>query len=102
MSAVFLCSILSQYIYVCCVSVQYLESVHPLMDEEQYSRMEKLAKEFENGLGRKLQRYLILKSWWAANYVSVGCSLSLSLLVWWSQVMANSHQASKEDWQTDR
>ena len=99
MSAVFLCSILSQYIYVYCVSVQYLESVHPLMDEEQYSRMEKLAEEFENGLGRKLQRYLILKSWWAANYVSVGCSLSLFV---WSQVMANSHQASKEDRQTDR
>lgn len=32
--------------------------------------MEKLANEFENGIGVKLQRYLILKSWWSTNYVS--------------------------------
>lgn len=32
--------------------------------------MEKLAEEFENGIGVKLQRYLILKSWWSTNYVS--------------------------------
>ena len=32
--------------------------------------MEKLANEFEKGIGVKLQRYLILKSWWATNYVS--------------------------------
>ena len=32
--------------------------------------MEKLAKEFQSGIGKKLQRYLILKSWWATNYVS--------------------------------
>lgn len=54
---------------------RYLDSVHPLMDEEEYGRMEKLAKDFGNGLGRKLQRYLVLKSWWATNYVSD----------WWEQ-----------------
>lgn len=32
--------------------------------------MEKLAEEFEKGIGNKLQRYLILKSWWSTNYVS--------------------------------
>lgn len=32
--------------------------------------MEKLAKEFEQGIAVKLQRYLILKSWWSSNYVS--------------------------------
>lgn len=32
--------------------------------------MESLAKEFENTIGSKLQRYLILKSWWSTNYVS--------------------------------
>lgn len=32
--------------------------------------MEKLAAEFENGIGKKLQWYLILKSWWSSNYVS--------------------------------
>ncbi|XP_070518050.1 carnitine O-palmitoyltransferase 1, liver isoform isoform X1 [Cardiocondyla obscurior] len=49
---------------------RYLRSVRPLLDDENYSRMEKLANEFENGIGIKLQRYLILKSWWATNYVS--------------------------------
>jgi len=32
--------------------------------------MERLATEFENGIARKLQRYLVLKSWWSSNYVS--------------------------------
>lgn len=32
--------------------------------------MEKLANEFQNGIGVKLQRYLALKSWWSTNYVS--------------------------------
>lgn len=54
---------------------RYLESVRPLMDDEKFQRMEKLAREFEKGLGKKLQRYLILKSWWATNYVSD----------WWEQ-----------------
>jgi len=44
--------------------------VRPLLDDENYARMEKLANEFQNGIGVKLQRYLILKSWWATNYVS--------------------------------
>lgn len=41
-----------------------------MLDDENYARMEKLAKEFENGIGVKLQRYLALKSWWTTNYVS--------------------------------
>uniref|UniRef100_A0A673XYG5 carnitine O-palmitoyltransferase n=1 Tax=Salmo trutta TaxID=8032 RepID=A0A673XYG5_SALTR len=49
---------------------RYLESARPLMDDEQYLRMEGLAKDFEKGLGPKLQWYLKLKSWWATNYVS--------------------------------
>lgn len=44
--------------------------MRPLLDDENYKRMEKLAKEFENGIGVKLQRYLILKSWFSSNYVS--------------------------------
>ena len=32
--------------------------------------MERLAREFESGIGQKLQRYLLVKSWWATNYVS--------------------------------
>ena len=32
--------------------------------------MERLAKDFEKGIAKKLQRYLVLKSWWSTNYVS--------------------------------
>ncbi|CAL1297471.1 unnamed protein product [Larinioides sclopetarius] len=49
---------------------RYLESVKPLLDEEKFKRMQVLAKEFGSGIGNKLQRYLVLKSWWATNYVS--------------------------------
>jgi len=49
---------------------QYLRSVRPLKDDEEYNRIESMSKEFQNGIGRKLQRYLVLKSWWATNYVS--------------------------------
>uniref|UniRef100_A0A8C6USI3 carnitine O-palmitoyltransferase n=1 Tax=Neogobius melanostomus TaxID=47308 RepID=A0A8C6USI3_9GOBI len=49
---------------------RYLESVRPLMDDEQFERMEGLAKDFEKNLGPRLQWYLKLKSWWASNYVS--------------------------------
>ncbi|XP_006131705.1 carnitine O-palmitoyltransferase 1, liver isoform isoform X1 [Pelodiscus sinensis] len=49
---------------------RYLESVRPLMDDEQFKRMEGLAKDFAVNLGPKLQWYLKLKSWWATNYVS--------------------------------
>ncbi|KAG8191650.1 hypothetical protein JTE90_016443 [Oedothorax gibbosus] len=49
---------------------RYLLSVKPLLDEEKYKRMEVVAKEFASGIGKKLQRYLMLKSWWATNYVS--------------------------------
>jgi len=50
---------------------QYLRSVRPLMDDEKYERMEHLVKEFETGVGPRLQKYLVLKSWWATNYVSL-------------------------------
>ncbi|KAH0948402.1 hypothetical protein HN011_002404 [Eciton burchellii] len=49
---------------------RYLRSVRPLLDDDNYARMEKLATEFQNDIGVKLQRYLVLKSWWATNYVS--------------------------------
>ncbi|XP_076276466.1 carnitine O-palmitoyltransferase whd isoform X1 [Lasioglossum baleicum] len=49
---------------------RYLRSVRPLLDDKNYARMETLANEFQKGIGVKLQRYLILKSWWATNYVS--------------------------------
>uniref|UniRef100_A0A3Q1APK3 Carnitine O-palmitoyltransferase 1, muscle isoform n=1 Tax=Amphiprion ocellaris TaxID=80972 RepID=A0A3Q1APK3_AMPOC len=49
---------------------RYLESVRPLLDSQQYNQMEVLASEFKASMATQLQRYLILKSWWATNYVS--------------------------------
>ncbi|KAM5248016.1 carnitine O-palmitoyltransferase 1, liver isoform [Ctenodactylus gundi] len=49
---------------------RYLESVKPLMKEEDFKRMTSLAQDFALNLGPKLQWYLKLKSWWATNYVS--------------------------------
>lgn len=50
---------------------RYLRSVRPLCKtDEDYNRIEKLAQEFQDGIAKKLQRYLVLKSWWASNYVS--------------------------------
>ncbi|XP_011495602.1 PREDICTED: carnitine O-palmitoyltransferase 1, liver isoform [Ceratosolen solmsi marchali] len=48
----------------------YLRSVQPLLHKDNYKRIERLANEFRCGVGIKLQRYLILKSWWSCNYVS--------------------------------
>ncbi|XP_046390495.1 carnitine O-palmitoyltransferase 1, liver isoform isoform X2 [Ischnura elegans] len=49
---------------------RYLRSVRPILDADKYNRMEKLGDEFLKGIAVKLQRYLILKSWWSTNYVS--------------------------------
>lgn len=49
---------------------RYLRSVRPLLDDATYEKFQREADEFQNGIGKKLQRYLILKSWWATNYVS--------------------------------
>lgn len=48
---------------------RYLRSVKPLESEETYERLVREADEFENGIGKKLQLYLWLKSWWSSNYV---------------------------------
>uniref|UniRef100_A0A2K6TP11 carnitine O-palmitoyltransferase n=1 Tax=Saimiri boliviensis boliviensis TaxID=39432 RepID=A0A2K6TP11_SAIBB len=47
---------------------RYLESVRPLMKEEDFKRMTALAQDFAVSLGPRLQWYLKLKSWWATNY----------------------------------
>uniref|UniRef100_A0A674NYX0 Carnitine O-palmitoyltransferase 1, muscle isoform n=1 Tax=Takifugu rubripes TaxID=31033 RepID=A0A674NYX0_TAKRU len=49
---------------------RYLESVRPLLVSDEYDQMVTLAKEFKDSKAAQLQRYLILKSWWATNYVS--------------------------------
>ncbi|XP_048580409.1 carnitine O-palmitoyltransferase 1, liver isoform-like isoform X1 [Nematostella vectensis] len=47
---------------------RFLSSVKPLLDSEEYNKMEELSKDFEKNLGPKLQFILQLKSWWATNY----------------------------------
>lgn len=49
---------------------RYLLSVRPLLDDSEYEKARKKTEEFENGIGKKLQRYVVLKSWWSSNYVS--------------------------------
>lgn len=49
---------------------RYLESVRPLLNDQDFEDMKRLSEEFESTIGPKLQWYLILKSWWASNYVS--------------------------------
>ncbi|XP_048847450.1 carnitine O-palmitoyltransferase 1, liver isoform isoform X2 [Brienomyrus brachyistius] len=49
---------------------RYLESVQPIMREEEFSHVTVLAGQFLDGLGKRLQWYLKLKALWAANYVS--------------------------------
>uniref|UniRef100_A0A8B9HL15 Carnitine palmitoyltransferase 1Aa (liver) n=1 Tax=Astyanax mexicanus TaxID=7994 RepID=A0A8B9HL15_ASTMX len=44
--------------------------MRPLLDDEEYKRMQELALDFQKNLGPKLQWYLTLKSLWATNYVS--------------------------------
>ena len=47
-----------------------MRTVKPLLEEETYKRIEKEAIEFQNGVGKRLQRYLIFKSFISSNYVS--------------------------------
>ena len=56
------------------INFQYLKSVKHLMTEDKYKEVEKLADDFTKGVGNRLQRYLIAKSWWATNYVSLTTS----------------------------
>ena len=49
---------------------RYLRSVRPLLNDDEYADMEQLANEFQTTIAARLQKYLVLKSWWATNYVS--------------------------------
>jgi len=49
---------------------KYLRSVKPLLSKEDYDEAEGEGKRFIEGEGIKLQGLLVLKSWFAANYVS--------------------------------
>ncbi|XP_074980722.1 carnitine O-palmitoyltransferase 1, muscle isoform isoform X2 [Caretta caretta] len=47
---------------------RYLESVRPLLEDEKYRKMEALAQAFQQHTAPRLQKFLVLKSWWAPNY----------------------------------
>jgi len=70
--------------------LQYLESVHPLLNDKDYQEMERLVEDFKNGPGKKMQRYLYLKSWWATNYVTDWWNLYV-YLYGRSSIMINSN-----------
>lgn len=54
---------------------QYLDSVQPLLDKERYKQVQALASDFQQNVAPRLQRFLVLKSWWATNYVSSSAGL---------------------------
>ena len=47
-----------------------MRTVRPLYEDERYNHIEGLARDFQKNLGRRLQRYLVFKSWISSNYVS--------------------------------
>ncbi|XP_071788190.1 carnitine O-palmitoyltransferase 1, liver isoform-like [Asterias amurensis] len=49
---------------------QFLASMKPLLDTEEYNQLQKQAKNFKRTVGPKLQRLLHLKAWWASNYIT--------------------------------
>lgn len=49
---------------------RYLISIRPLLNDESYEKVFNEAFEFKNGIGKKLQRDLIRRSWLKDNYVS--------------------------------
>ncbi|CEF71155.1 LD31742p [Strongyloides ratti] len=49
---------------------RHLKSIRPFTTDEEYDEMVILTDKFRKGLGRRLQRYLIIKSWLSVNYVS--------------------------------
>lgn len=52
------------------LALQYLESVRPVLSDEDFDWTAALAQEFLKLQASLLQWHLWLKSWWASNYVS--------------------------------
>ncbi|CAJ0959804.1 unnamed protein product, partial [Mesorhabditis belari] len=49
---------------------KHLRSMRPILNDEEYADLEFLSERFRRGVGRRLQRYLMLKSWLSSNYVT--------------------------------
>uniref|UniRef100_A0AC35U8E9 Carnitine O-palmitoyltransferase n=1 Tax=Rhabditophanes sp. KR3021 TaxID=114890 RepID=A0AC35U8E9_9BILA len=48
----------------------HLKSIRPFTSDEEYDEMVMLTEKFKKGLGRRLQRYLTIKSYLSINYVT--------------------------------
>ncbi|PIO52391.1 hypothetical protein TELCIR_26303, partial [Teladorsagia circumcincta] len=46
----------------------HLRSMRPILNDEEFAELEHLSEVFRKGVGRRLQRYLQLKSWLSTNY----------------------------------
>lgn len=44
--------------------------MRPLLNDEEYGELVELSEKFRKGIGRRLQRYLVIKSWLSINYVT--------------------------------
>lgn len=44
--------------------------MRPILNDDEYEELERLTEKFRRGVGRRLQRYLILKSYMSTNWVS--------------------------------
>lgn len=49
---------------------KHLETMKPITTEKEYNELVDLSEKFRKGIGRRLQRYLIIKSWLSTNYVT--------------------------------
>jgi carnitine O-palmitoyltransferase 1 len=49
---------------------KHLISLKPITTEKDYKEIVELSEKFRKGLGRRLQRYLVIKSWLSTNYVT--------------------------------
>lgn len=54
---------------------RYLDSMQPLLGDDELAERRRMAEEFLRNEGPRIQRYLVLKSWFTDNYVSD----------WWEQ-----------------
>lgn len=53
-----------------CTLEKLIDSLQPLCDKVEIDELRREAESFEKGLGSNLQNILILKSWWAPNYMT--------------------------------
>jgi carnitine O-palmitoyltransferase 1 len=49
---------------------RHLKSMRPITTDEEYEELVEMSEKFRKGIGRRLQRYLIIKSFMSTNYVT--------------------------------